>query len=219
MVSKYLERNSASLISQEMQIKTAMRYHLLLVEWLSSERQGIRNARTWRIGKLCAPLLRILICVVNRESRIHTYIHMYMCMCVCVCIVVVYSLSHVQLFTTPWTVAHQASLSFTSSAVCSNSCPLNQWSHSTISCSVGPFFSCPQSFPASGSLLMSWFFASGGQNFGASASTSVLPVAIQDLFPFGLTDLITLQSKGLSRVLSNMTVQKQPNETIRQAVF
>ena len=91
---------------------------------------------------------------------------------------------------------------------CSNSCPLSWWCHPTISSSVIPFSSCVQSFPASGSLLISWFFTSGGQIIGASASASVLPINIQDWFPLGWTGWISLQSKGLSRVFSNTTVQK-----------
>ena len=89
---------------------------------------------------------------------------------------------------------------------CSNSCPLSQWFPPTISSSVVPFSSCVQSFPASGSFLMSWFFASCGQSTRVSAS--VLPMNIQDWFPLGLTGWIFLQSKGLSRVFSNTTVQK-----------
>ena len=91
--------------------------------------------------------------------------------------------------------------------VYSNSCPLSWWCHPTISSSVIPF-SCPQSFPASGSFQMSQFFASGGQNIGISASTSVLPVNTQDWSPLGWTGWISLQSKGLSTVFSNTTVQK-----------
>ena len=91
--------------------------------------------------------------------------------------------------------------------VCSNSCPLSRWCRPTISSSVVPF-SCLQSFPASGFLPMSQFFASGGQSIGAYASSSVLPMNIQDWFPLGLTGLISLQSKGLSRVFFNTTVQK-----------
>ena len=91
---------------------------------------------------------------------------------------------------------------------CSNSCLSSQWCHPTISSSVIPFFSCLQSFPASGSFLMSQFFTSGDQSIGVLASASVLPMNIQDLFPLGLTDWISLQSKGLSRVFSNITVQK-----------
>ena len=93
-----------------------------------------------------------------------------------------------------------------SPGVCSNSCPLSQWCHPTISSSVIPFFSCPQSFPESGSFPMSQLFASGDQNIGASASASVLPMNIQGWFPFGLTAFISLLSKGLSGVFFNTTV-------------
>ena len=119
----------------------------------------------------------------------------------------VQSLSHVQFFVTPWTAACQASLSITNSQ-CSNSCPLSRWCHLTISSSVVPFSSCPKSFPASGSFPMSQLFTSGGQSIGISASASVLPMNIQDWFPLRLTGLIFLQSKRLSRVFSNTTVQK-----------
>ena len=91
---------------------------------------------------------------------------------------------------------------------CSNSCLLSQWCHPTISFSVIPFSSCLQSFPESGSFPMSQPFASGGQNIGASASASVFPMNIQDWFPLGLTGLISLLTKGLSRVFSSSTVQK-----------
>ena len=90
---------------------------------------------------------------------------------------------------------------------CSKSCPLSRWCHPTISSSVIPFSSCLQSLPASGSFQMSQLFASGGQSIGVSASTSVLPMNTQDLSPIGRTGWI-LQSKGLSRVFSNTTVQK-----------
>ena len=89
----------------------------------------------------------------------------------------------------------------------SNSCPSSRWCYQTISSSAIPFSSCLQSFPASGSFPMSQFFASGGQSI--EASTSVLPVNIQDWFPLGWTGWISLQFKGLSRVFSNTTVQKQ----------
>ena len=92
---------------------------------------------------------------------------------------------------------------------CSNSCPFSRRCHPTISSSVVPFSSCLQSFLASGSFPMSQSFASGGQSIGASASASVLPMNIQDWFPLGLTGLISLQSKRLSRVFSNTTVQKR----------
>ena len=90
----------------------------------------------------------------------------------------------------------------------SNSCPLSQWCHPTISSSVVPFSSCLKSFPASGSFPMSQFFTSGGQSIGVSPSASALLMNIQDWFPLGLTGWIFLQSKGLSRVFSNTTVQK-----------
>ena len=93
--------------------------------------------------------------------------------------------------------------------VCSNSCPLSRWCHPTISSSVAPFSSCPQSFPASGSFLVSCIFASCSQSPGASASASILPMNIQDWYPFRLTGLISLLSKGLSRVLSGTTVGKK----------
>ena len=89
-----------------------------------------------------------------------------------------------------------------------NPCPLSQWCHPTISSSVVPVSSCPQSFPASGSFQMSQLFASGGQSIGVSASKSVLQMNTQDWSPLGWTDWISLQSKGLSRVFSNTTVQK-----------
>ena len=92
--------------------------------------------------------------------------------------------------------------------VYSNSCPLIRWCHPTISSSVVSFSSCPQSLPASGSFQMSQLFTSGGQNVGVSASTSVLSMNTQDWSPLGWTGWICLQSKGLSRVFSNTTVQK-----------
>ena len=89
-----------------------------------------------------------------------------------------------------------------------NPCPLSWWCHPTISSSIVPFSFCPQSFPASGSFPMSQLFGSGGQSIGVSASTSFLPVNTQDWSPLGWTGWISLQSKGLSRVFSNTTVQK-----------
>ena len=91
----------------------------------------------------------------------------------------------------------------------SNSCPLSWWCHPTISSSVVPFSSHLQSFPASGSFPMSQLFTSGGQSIGVSASTSALPMNIQDWFPLGWTGWISFLSKGLSRVFSNTTVKKQ----------
>ena len=86
--------------------------------------------------------------------------------------------------------------------------PLSRWCHPTISSSVIPFSSCPQSLPVSRSFQMNHLFASGGKSIGVSASTSVLPMNTQDWSPLGWTGWISLQSKGLSRVFSNTTVQK-----------
>ena len=112
-----------------------------------------------------------------------------------------------------------------SPGACSNSCPLSQWCHPKISSSVVPFSSCLHSFPASMLFSMSWLFTSGDQSIGAPSSASVLPMNIQDWFSLGWTGWISLQSKGLSRVFSNTTVQKhqffstqpslQPNSHIR----
>ena len=89
-----------------------------------------------------------------------------------------------------------------------NPCPLSRWCHPTISSSAVPFSSCPQSFPASGSFQMIQLFTWGGQSTGVSASKSVLPMNTQDWPPLGWTGWTSLQSKGLSRVFSNTTVQK-----------
>ena len=121
---------------------------------------------------------------------------------------VIQLLSHDQLFVTPGLQHPRLPCPSLSPGFCSNSCPLNQWCHPTISLFVAPFSSCRQSFPASGSFPASQFFTSGGQSIVASASASVFPMNIQDWFPLGWTDLISLQSKGLSRVFSNTTVQK-----------
>ena len=94
------------------------------------------------------------------------------------------------------------------SRVYSNSCPLSHWCHPNISSSVVPFSSCLQSFPASGTFPMNQFFASDGQRIGASALASFLAMNIQDWFPLGWIGWISLQSKGLSGVFSNTTVQK-----------
>ena len=112
------------------------------------------------------------------------------------------------LFVTPWMTATRLPCPSPSPRVYSNSSPLSQWCYSTISSSVVSFSSCFQSFPELGSFLMPWLFASGGQNIGASVSALVLPMNIQGWFPLGLTGLIALLSKGLSRVFSNTTVQR-----------
>ena len=116
--------------------------------------------------------------------------------------------SHVWLFATSCTVALQASLSITNSWSLLKLMSFESVCHPTIWSSVVPFSSCPQSFPASGSFQTSQLFISGGQSIGVSTLTSVLPMIIQDWFPLGWTGLIFLQSKGLSRVFSNTTVQK-----------
>ena len=108
-------------------------------------------------------------------------------------VVVVQSLSHVWLFMTPWTVAHQASLSFTISRVCSNACPLNWWCHPTISCSVTPFSSCLNLSEHQGFFSVSQLFALGSQSIGVSASASVLLMNIQGWFPLELIGLLSVQ--------------------------
>ena len=120
----------------------------------------------------------------------------------------VQSLSCVRLFATPWIVARQASFPSTTPGVHPNSCASSRWCHPAISSSAVPFSSCPQSLPASESFPMSQLFTSGGQSIGFSASASVLPKNTQGWSPSEWTGWISLQSKGLSRVFSNTTVQK-----------
>ena len=120
----------------------------------------------------------------------------------------VQSLSHVQLFATPWTAARQASLSIINSQSLPKPMPIESVMPSNHLISVVPFSSHFQSFPVSGSFQMSQLFALGGQSIGVSASTSVLPMNTQVWSPLGWTDWISLKSKGLSRVFSNTTVQK-----------
>ena len=117
----------------------------------------------------------------------------------------VQSLSCVQHFVTPWTAARQASLSITKPRACSNSCPLSRWCHSTISSSVLPFSSRPQSFPASGSFPVSWLFASGGHRIGASAQSFQWIFRVDFLLDWLIW---SWQSKGLSRVFSSTTIWK-----------
>ena len=117
----------------------------------------------------------------------------------------VQSLSRVWLFKTPWTAAHQASLYITNSRSPHKPMSIESVMPLTITSSVIPFSSCPQSFPASGASQMSQLFASGGQSIRVSASISVLPV---NWSPLGCIGWISLKSKGLSRVFSNTAVQK-----------
>ena len=102
---------------------------------------------------------------------------------------------------------------------CSNSCPLSRWCHPTISSSVTPLSSCPQSLPASGSFPMSQHFTWGGQSIGVSTSASVLPMNIQDWSPLGWTGWVSLQSKGLSRVFSNMGLKIRAPDPQSNNVF
>ena len=120
----------------------------------------------------------------------------------------VQSLSHVRLFATPWTAALQASLSFTSSLSLLKLMSIQSVMPSNHLILCQPLLLCLQSFQASESFHMCQLFASGGQSIRVSASTSVLPMNIQDWFPLGWTGWISLQSKRLSRVFSNTTVQK-----------
>ena len=120
----------------------------------------------------------------------------------------VQSLSRVQLFATPWAAAPQASLSITNSQSLLKLQSIQPVMPSTISSSVIPFSSCLQSFPATGAFPVSQFFASGGQSIGASALAPVLPKNIWGWSPLRLTGWVSLQSKELSRVSSNPTVQK-----------
>ena len=121
---------------------------------------------------------------------------------------VVQLLSCVWLFVTPWTVTCRLPCPSLSPRACPNSCPLSQWCHPTISSSIVPLFSYPQSFPASGSFPVSQLSASGSQSIGVSASTSLPPMNTQDWSPLEWTGWISLKSKRLSRVFSNTTVQK-----------
>ena len=120
----------------------------------------------------------------------------------------VQSLSRVWLFSTQWITARQASLSITNSWSSFKLMSIESWCHPAIPSSVVPFSSCPQSRPASGSFPMSQLFTRGGQSIGVSALASVFPMNTQDWSPLGWTGWISLQSKGLSRVSSNTTVQK-----------
>ena len=131
--------------------------------------------------------------------KVYVYTHIYSS---------VQSFSHVRLFATPWIAARQASLSITNSGVHSDSRPSSQWCHPAISSSVVLFSSCPQSLPASESFPVSQLFIWGGQSTGVSALASFLPKKSQGWSPSEWTGWISLQSKGLSRIFSNTTVQK-----------
>ena len=131
----------------------------------------------------------------------------------------VQSLSCLWHFATPRTTARQASLSIINSqSSLKLPCPSSRWCHPTTSSSVVPFSSCLQSFPATGSFLMSQLFTSGGQSIQPSASASVLPMNIQGWFPLGWTGLI-LQSKGCSRVFSSITLQKHQFFSVQPSLW
>ena len=136
--------------------------------------------------------------------RLNHGVHKPNCCCCCCCLVA-------KLCLTLWLHRLQharLSCPSLSPGICWNSCPLNQWCYLMISCSASPFSSCPQSFPASGSFLMSGLFSSDGQIIGAPTLASVLPINIQGWFPLGLTSLIVLLSKAFSSVFSSNTVWK-----------
>ena len=148
---------------------------------------GVTKSQTWlkRLSSSSSKIARLVRIRKEKQSSSRTHsVHFSW----------VQPLSHVQLFATLWTAAHQASLSITNSQslLQTHIHPSSQWYHPTISSSVIPFFSCLQSFPASGSFLRSHFFTSGGQSIEASASASVLPMNVHDWLPLGLTGLITL---------------------------
>ena len=152
----------------------------------------------WKVEKfLLAVALQFHISFSCTAKRI-SYAHMSVC---------VQFLSRGQLCD-PMDYSTPGSCPSLSPGACLNSCPSSWWCHPTISSPVVPFSSRPQSFPASGSFPVSQLYPSGGQSTGASASASVLPMDIQRWFPLGWTGLISLQSKGLARVLSNAIIWK-----------
>ena len=131
----------------------------------------------------------------------------FVCLFVLITLCSVQSLSCVRLFVTPWITAHQASLSITNSWSLPKLMSIESVMPSSHLIFCCPLLTCPQSLPASGSFPMSQLFAWGGQSIGVSASISVLPMNTQDWSPLGWTGWMSLQSKGLSRVFSNATVQ------------
>ena len=165
----------------------------------------MRKSWLTKFLSLCLPTQIYLLISFSTPC---TFILIY-CMYVCVCAHAQLSHSVVSSSLQPHEPQHaKPPCPSPTPGVYPNPCPLSRWCHPTISSSIILFSSCPQSFPASGSFQMSQFFAWGGQNIGVSASTSVLPMNTQNWSPLGWTGWISLQSKGLSRVFSNTTVQK-----------
>ena len=155
----------------------------------------------WEVG--CLGRRRERLAFSEYSLRVNQFKNMY------VCVLLLFSRSVVSGSLWPHELQHtRPPCPSPTPRACLNSCLLSLWCHPTISSSDVNFSSCLQSSPASGSFPMSQFFTSGGQSIGASASASVLPMNIQDRFPLGLTSLISLQSKGPSRVFSRTTVQK-----------
>ena len=146
------------------------------------------------------PLFGLFLLVIHTSPKLHTHAFKVSFLPELYCCFIVQLLSCTQLFVTPCTAACQASCPSPLPGVRPSECPLNQWCYPTISSSAVLFSFCLQSFPASGSFPVSWLFASGGRSIGASASASFLPMSIQSWCPLGLTGLISLLSKGLSRV-------------------
>ena len=152
----------------------------------------------------------IMILLSHKKCSLFiNYCLLYIIPCLFVCYNVQFSHSVVSDFLRPHESQHtRPPCPSPTPRVYPNSCPSSWWCHPVISSSVVPFSSCPQSLPASGSLWMSQLFAWDGQSTGVSASASVFPMNTQDWSPLGWTGWISLQSKGLSRVFSNITVQK-----------
>ena len=155
------------------------------------------------VHKLLSPGLGLIQSPYNHIKKLPFWFNQYLLL-----LLVVHWLSWVWLFG-PQGLQHSTlPCPSLSPRVCSDSCPFGQWCFLTIYLSASPFCSWPQSFPASGSFPMSWLFTSGGQTIGASASASVLPVNIPGWYPLGVSGLVSLLSKGLSRVFSSTTIWK-----------
>ena len=191
------EDSSVSHVWDSVSTQATERTWNFFLRWKTSESFHHR----WYLFLITKVLYRIMATITGSKTEGRTQLESYCSS--------VQSVSHVRLFATPWTAAHQASLSINQLLEPAQThvhrvCDAFQPSHSLIIL----FSSCLQSFPTSGSFPTSQFFASGCQSIRVSASASVLPMNIQKWFPLGLTGLISLQSKRLLRVFSNTTVQK-----------